>query len=292
MSNATVRRYQFAKYLSKTRIAAGLTLADAAKVLNPAKPDNSKISRVEKGMFGLKPEEIRALLLAYGEEDSEKIEYLVGLAKSRLERGRWSGFRSSVPDGQRQYYDFEEDALAIQVNSNELVPGLLQTESYMRAIMTKSPRAVVGYDVDAAIATRLDRQRRVLDQPTAADIAFVLSESVLKRTFSAGNGTMMAQMTHMVTLSQRRNIRVQILPWNAPVGGGTIFGFTWLKLPPLTPSDNPLEVVYTENLHDADYVDDFPALADYANLWGHLTSCALSPDDSRRLLLQYAQGYS
>jgi hypothetical protein len=232
----------------------------------------------------------RVLLDAYGGSTSEEIDYLVELARTQSERGRWSGYRASVPKGHRSFYDFEEEAGRIQTYGMEMVPGLLQTEAYLRAQLDNNPRVLAG-DVEDIVATRLERQRTVLHGDAPADVAFVLSESCLTRWYGS-NAVMCEQMSHLASLSGRPNIQVQVLPNRATVGGGTTFGFTALRIPSPRAGDSPLELVYTENLHDADYVDDPETVSDYANLWGHLSTGAQTREESRRLILHYAQEYA
>lgn len=312
MSNATVRRAFFGAYVKQGREQAGMSPLDAAKVL--VGPDASarqletavsQLNKVENGKIGLKPDKAQRLFTGYRVYTAEEIEWLVQLGKTRADRGRWSGHRAVVPTPQRVYYDFEEESSAVNQYLTEVVPGLLQIEAYMRAELLTNPRSRTGRFLDQArdrfgdksvddlielwmedvVATRLERQRRVLD---AADFHFVLSESCLKRVYG-GNAVMSAQMAHLIGLSHRPNVRIQILPFSAPASS---IAFTGLRVKGLRSNDAPLELVYLENLHDADYVDAPGPVEDYHDLWKHLTTGALARDESRRLILQYAGEYS
>lgn len=315
MTNATVRRAFFALYVRQGREQAGLELVDAAKLL--VGPDATEkalsnaittLSKVENQKHKLPHAKARQLFEGFG-YDAEKIEFLVELSKTRDTRGRWSGDRASVPLKQRAYYDFEEAASGVNKYLTEVIPGQLQIEEYMRAELASNPRPVQGrslelaqqrfgedrsveelieLDTDSIVTTRLARQRRMLDGPRQPDLHFILSESCLRRIYG-GNAVMTSQMGHLIALSNRPNVRIQILPFTAPA---TPYTFTKLRIPPLWETDSPLDLVYSETMHEADYLDGPSDLADYESLWGHLTSGALSRNESRRLILRYAEEYS
>lgn len=294
MTTPTVRRYFFGQYVREARELAGFSPAKAASLLDPGRPDVTKINKVERGKIGLKPAEARVLLSKFGVLSEDDVEWLVELARTRSERGRWSGHRASVPLKQRSYYDFEEDASQILTYGVEMMPGLLQHEDYMRCLLESSPRVLAQVkegkiDIDSIMKTRLERQQLVLSGDHPVDLHFVLSESVLRRTHGIGNAVMHRQMKLLDELSRRPNLRIQILEWSAP---GNMFGFTMLKIPAPRANDAPLEIAYVETLHDAEYVDDTKSYGDYSNLWGYLTSGASTRNDSRRTIGHYAQDYA
>lgn len=309
LTNVTVRRLWLAAYARRAREAAGLDQESAARLLlgpndrnSTKKVDTSRISKVENGRLGLRPDTVRLLFTAYGVTDQEEIEWLIALARSRDAKGRWKGHRASVPLAQRVYYDLEEEALALDGHFTEVIPGLFQTQAYMRAQIENLPRALLGVSnphedsdaflrrrADEIVATRTGRQRSVLDCARQVDLHFVLSESCLRRIVG-GNAVMAEAMAHLVALSHRPNIRIQILPFDAP---GSALVFTKLRIRPLRTKDDPLDVVYlAETLHQADYDDDPGHVLDYDNMHGHLASGALSRDESRRMILRYAGTYS
>lgn len=281
----TVRLKFLSIYMREARLRAEVDTKEVAKLLGR---DTTRVTKMEKGREGLTPGDAKMLLDRYDVHTEEEKTELMELARTRSQRGRWVGHRATVPIGQRAYYDFEWDSNLIQHYGAEMVPGLLQTEPYMRAMLARSAR-VEPESIDDVVATRLERQE-VLFRQRSAQGAFVLSESCLRRRFG-GNAVMHEQMLHLHTLAQRPNIQMQILPFDAPVGGGTPFGFTVLRIPAPT-SAPPLEMVYTENLHDADYLDGLAEVADYLNLWGHLTANALGLEESRRFILGVAQSYA
>ncbi|MEV6826244.1 helix-turn-helix transcriptional regulator [Amycolatopsis sp. NPDC051102] len=281
----TVRLKFLSIYMREARLQAGVDMKDAAKLLGR---DTTRVTKMEKGREGLTPGDAKMLLDHYDVHSEEQKAAIVELARTRSQRGRWSGHRAAVPLQQRAYYDFECDANLIQHYGAEMVPGLLQTESYMRAMLGHDFRRDT-INIEDVVAARLERQEVLFRQrPATAD--FILSESCLRR-MAGGNAVMNEQLKHLVAISRKPNIQLQILPFDAP-GGGNTFGFTMLRIPAPTASAQPLEMVYVENLHDADYLDGVAETADYAKLWSRLTANASGIDKSRRLILEIAQNYA
>ncbi|GAA4529948.1 helix-turn-helix domain-containing protein [Amycolatopsis samaneae] len=280
----TVRLKFLSIYMREARKEAGVDMKDAAKLLGR---DTTRVTKMEKGREGLTPGDAKMLLDHYDVHSDEQKAAIVELARTRSQRGRWSGHRAAVPLQQRAYYDFEWDANRIQHYGAEMVPGLLQTEAYMRAMLARAIR-VESDEVDDVITTRLERQE-VLFRQRPATANFVLSESCLRRMVG-GNAVMHEQLKHLATIARRPNVQLQVLPFDAP-GNASTFGFTMLRIPAPTASAQPLEMVYVENLHDADYLDGIAEVSDYAALWSRLTANASGLDKSRRLILEIAQTY-
>ncbi|MFD9890666.1 helix-turn-helix transcriptional regulator [Amycolatopsis sp. NPDC059027] len=281
----TVRLKFLSIYMREARLEAGVDMKDAAKLLGR---DTTRVTKMEKGREGLTPGDAKMLLDHYDVHTEEQKAAIVELARTRSQRGRWSGHRAAVPLQQRAYYDFEWDANLIQHYGAEVVPGLLQTEAYMRAILAHDFRRDT-INVDDVIAARLERQE-VLFRQRPATAHFVLSESCLRRMVG-GNAVMHEQLRHLATTARRPNVQLQVLPFDSPSAART-FSFTMLRIPAPTTSAPPLEMVYVENLHDADYLDGISDVADYANLWSRLTANAPGMDKSKRFILDIAQNFA
>ncbi|GAA1346949.1 helix-turn-helix transcriptional regulator [Saccharothrix algeriensis] len=280
----TVRLKFLSIYMREARLKAGVEPKEVAKLLGR---DTTRVTKMERGREGLTPGDAKMLLDRYDVHTEEQKAEIVELARTRSQRGRWLGHRATVPMEQRPYYDFEVDSNLIQHYCTELVPGLLQTESYMRAMLDRSSR-VDPDSIDDIVATRLERQEVIFRQ-RPAEVGFVLSESCLRRVFG-GNAVMHEQMLHLDAVAKRSNVRLQVLPFDS-MGGGNAFAFTILRIPAPTTAP-PLEMVYVENLHDADYLDGPPEVADYGNLWSRLTADALGLEQSRRFVRSVARQYA
>ncbi|GAA3461481.1 helix-turn-helix transcriptional regulator [Saccharothrix longispora] len=280
----TVRLKFLSIYMREARERAGVEPREVAKLLGR---DATRVTKMEKGREGLTPGDAKMLLDRYDvHAEDQKLE-IVELARTRSQRGRWANHRAIVPLQQRAYYDFEQDSDSIRHYGAELVPGLLQTEAYTRAMLARSSR-VDPACADDIVATRQERQEAIFRRE-AVRAAFVLSESCLRRRIG-GNAIMHEQIRHLIALARQRGVQVQVLPFDSE-GAGNTFGFTMLRIPAPT-SAPPLEMVYVENLHDADYLDGDPEVADYSNLWSRLTADALGLEQSKRFLKGVADQYA
>lgn len=282
----TVRLKFLSIYMREARLKAGVEPKEVAKLLGR---DTTRVTKMEKGREGLTPGDAKMLLDLYDVHTEDQKLEIMELARTRSQRGRWSNHRAIVPVQQRAYYDFEQDANLIQHYSTEVIPGLLQTEAYMRATLGNHFKVDSPEVVEDVVATRLERQD-VLFRQVPATAGFVLSESCLRRSFGR-NAVMHEQMIHLDKMARRRNVRIQVLPFDVPVSGGTPFSFTMLRIPAPT-SAPPLDMVYVENLHDADYLDGHTEVADYASLWARLTADALNLEQSRRFIQGVADHYA
>lgn len=280
----TVRLKFLSIYMREARLKAGVEPKEVAQLLGR---DTTRVTKMEKGKEGLTPGDAKMLLDRYDVHTEDQKLEIMELARTRSQRGRWSNHRAIVPLQQRAYLDFEQDSDGIQHYGAELVPGLLQTEAYMRAMLERSSR-VDPATIDDIVATRLERQE-ILFRQRPAQAAFVLSESCLRRIIG-GNAVMHEQVLHLDATARRRNVQIQILPFDSE-GGANTFAFTILRIPAPTTAP-PFDLVYVENLHDAEYLDGDPEVADYAKLWSALTANALGLEQSRRFLKGVAQQYA
>jgi transcriptional regulator with XRE-family HTH domain len=277
VASPTLQRRRLGKALKRAREQAGKTQDEAAEKIDAA---SSKISRIELGQSGLKLTDL-TVLLGFYEVDDELAEQMRDLARSGRKRGRWSAYRNVIPDWFRDYLDLEEDASEIRWYQPEVVPGVLQTEAYVRAVYTTAKPQVADDAVERSVRMRLERQT-VLDRPDAA-LHFILSESALRR--NVGNGSLMAnQLHHIADVADRTNVDLQVLPFNAQTFGAAWGVFTILRFE----QDASTDVAYLEDYTDAAYLDQPEPVRAYNALWNRLSAAALGQVESQDLIREIA----
>lgn len=283
MATPTVRRRQLGNELRRVREAAGRTPTEASKIIDC---DVTKISRLELGQSGIAIGDLKMLLEFY-EDDPEHIEWMIALSRNNRERGRWTGYRAAFPEWFRIYVDLERDAEDIRWTEVELVPGILQTEAYMRALfVSATPFSGAADDVDEAVAARLERQE-ILDSDNPPMTSFILSEACVRRMIG-GRQVMAEQLEHLAEVAARPRVQLQVRPFDAQSTAGYAYRFTTLRIP--APGNAPsLEFVYCEDLDDARYVDDKQTVRAYDALWSAMQAAALGPVETRRMLRAVAQ---
>jgi uncharacterized protein DUF5753/helix-turn-helix protein len=284
MATPTVRRLQLGHELRHLREQAEETIEAAAKIVERT---TSTISRLELGQTALTQRQLGDLLDFYRDKipDCEDTAWLFELAKGNEQRGRWSGYRAIYSKYFRMAVDLEQDASVIDQYQMEIVPGLLQVEDYIRALMADSQAQVVDQEVKHAIRARLERQQ-VLTKENAPDIGFVLSESAIRRMVGSP-AIMRAQLLHMAEIATLPNVQLQVLLFSASTVPRVTYDFNLFRVP--SPGRaGPLDFVYLEDLHDGRYLDDQNDVAAYSRLWQRLTGAALDPVESRNFLLRVA----
>ncbi len=278
METPTIQRRRLGNALRRAREQSGKTQDDAAVVIDAAA---SKISRLELGQSGIKLTDLNLLLDAYG-VTAGQADWMRDLARSGRQRGRWSGYRNVIPDWFRAYVDLESDASEIRWYQPEVVPGILQTEEYIRALHATAHPRVTDEAIDKDVEVRMARQD-ILTKPDTT-LSFILSESALRRNIG-GAAIMRAQLTHLAEIAERPNVELQVLPFDAQTFGAAWIGFIVLRFGHDVTSD----VVYVETYIDADYLDGPDAVQAYAALWNRLTAAAMGQVESRDLIMRVAE---
>jgi hypothetical protein len=286
----TVCKMQLGKLLAVLRERAGLTQDEAAHLIR--RKDRNKINLLEKAQGSVTPVELEVLLDGYHLDDDELRELLHRLRDGSSQRGRWTGYRAVYGDPFRRLIDFEEDAELIRVTEVEVIPGLLQTEAYVRA-MFSNPHSESEFPLKDRVRARLDRQK-ILFKPDAPELRFVLSESCLRRKWG-DNAVMREQIEHLIGCSERSNVTIQVLPFELPDSSQQqtwmTYRLTLLRIP--APGlAGPLEVAYSEvGEVDHRFDDDKISLTACDRLWTRLSDCALDTWESRAFLRSVADHY-
>jgi transcriptional regulator with XRE-family HTH domain len=186
----------FGRQLRKTRQSHGWTLDDLSRFTGA---DVSQLSRVENG----KRPPSEALALKCDEAFPERGGWFTDWYR---ESRTWS----EVPAGFRDWGEYEDSAASLLVWETGVIPGLLQTEAYAGALLATSPGASTG-EVASRLASRMERQRRVLyrDDPPAA--LFLLDEVALYRMVGSAE-CMAGQLRHLLTAAALPNVTLQAVP--------------------------------------------------------------------------------
>lgn len=204
-------RQRLSRELRRYRTAAGLTQRDVAHAMDWSL---SKVIRIESGTVAVSTNDLRALLAHFGVLDSATVTALIDVAKDS-KRPAWGhpGLpqgRSEAEEADRQFAIRQASATTVRQYAPLLIPDLLQTEEYRRAVAV-DVRMLEGPRLERAVQQGRQRQQ-VMDQAEPAEMWFVLDEAALHRPVG-GPGTMPRQLRHLVQLGSRRNISVQIVPF-------------------------------------------------------------------------------
>jgi len=276
----TVRRKRLTGELRRLREQAGLTCEDVGKRLECS---GTRISRMETGRIGARPGDVRELLEIYGVTGAEA-DSLVQLARDARRKGWWHAYGRVLPPGFEAYIGLESDAARMCDFQPSVVPGLLQTEDYARAVLRGAPDAGRGEDVDLRVALRMRRQA-ILDQPGPPQVRVVLSESALWVQVG-GPAVIRAQLRRLADLAARPDLSLQILPLRTAAHAQPVGPFTMLEF--ADPADPT--VVYLEHLTGGLLLEDAAEVQRYRAVFDHLCAEALGAGASADLIMRTADG--
>ncbi|MEV6772389.1 helix-turn-helix transcriptional regulator [Nocardia sp. NPDC051030] len=271
----TALRIAVGSQLRKLREENGITREAAGDHIRGS---HAKISRLELGRTGFKERDIRDLLTLYGVDDPGEREQFLELMRKANQPGWWHRYSDLLPPWFETYLGLEHAAKAIRTYEGQLVPGLLQTADYARSVVA------LGHDENSERRVSLRRRRQeLLTRDGAPSFWAVLDEAVLRRPVG-GASVMRDQINHLIAISERPNVTIQMLPYAA--GGHAAAGssFTMLRFAePELP-----DIVYLEQLTSALYLDRRQDLELYRQVMDQLSVQAEPPERSRQKLTEIA----
>jgi transcriptional regulator with XRE-family HTH domain len=270
----TVRRRRLALELRRLREAAKLTCEEVADHLECSA---SKISRVETGRVSVSPRDVRDMLELYGVPGAQR-ESLVQLARDSRQKGWWHAYSDTMQPQMATYIGLESAASEIRIYEVSLIPGLLQTEDYARAVIRAGMVNSPAEDIERRVSLLMARQPAVVREDPPKVWA-VLDEAALRRRVG-GSGLMRLQLEHLLAQAALPNVAVQVIPF----GGGAhpAMGRPFIIL--VFPERVDTDVVYLEDLTSALYLEDVAEVDRYNVFFNHLRATALSFDDSAALI--------
>ncbi|MFH8791934.1 helix-turn-helix domain-containing protein [Streptomyces sp. NPDC017941] len=180
-----------------------------------------------------------------------------------------------IPRFSEEYLDQEREAIVIDWYETMLVPGLLQTEAYARALFRGRIPAYTEDKIEELVAQRIER-RDILHRKKPLNVSFVLREAALLSRVG-GDSVHTEQLRHLRGYADLPGLCLQIMPLNHP-GPSVTSPFIVLETP------EHQRLVYSETHRGSHLIADPDEVAILAYKYGMLRSEALNPEDSRALL--------
>ncbi|GII56452.1 transcriptional regulator [Planotetraspora thailandica] len=262
----TVRLRRLAGELTRLRTESGFSREDVANRLGMA---SSTVYRIETGHTRPQSRTIRDLLDLYAVEGSRRAA-LLELAREAGRRGWWHAFGDVLPG---PYVGLEAEAASVRNYEPLLVPGLLETEAYARAVvgaaLVKDPE-----EIERRVTVRMERQRRLV-MPDGLDLWVVLDEAALRRPVG-GPPVMAEQLRRLAEAATQPNVTLQVLPFEAGAYLGMGSSLAILTFP--DPED--ADVVFLENMGGELYLESQEQVRRYVQVFDHLRAAALGPEKS------------
>lgn len=282
VQDPTVQRRRLRMELRRARDAAGLRQAEVAHAMDWSP---SKLIRIERGDVSVSTNDLRALLSHYGVQDKGQVAELLELARSARGASFYDQYSDLLKPGFKEYLAYESSASVIRQYDPVLVPGLIQTEEYGRALFRDMGRLDPA-TADKAWSVRQHRQEAI-ERDSPPDIVFVLDEAVLRRHVG-GPHVMRHQLERLRNSMTEDHFRIQILPFTRGAHPGMAGNFILLEFT----DPNLDDLVHLESIDSITIRDDTDLIALYLDRFEQIQKLALPLEQSLEFLEKLIVGMS
>ncbi|MFI9508549.1 helix-turn-helix domain-containing protein [Nocardia sp. NPDC052566] len=271
----TVLRMVLGARLRRLRETCEISREDAGEAIRAS---HSKISRLELGRVGVRQRDLADLLTLYGVTDAEERAELAQLAREASTSGWWHRDNDWLPKWFDMYLGLEQAARLIRCYEPRVVPELLQTAEYARALLGLAHPTESEEAIERRVALRMRRQH-ILTKPAPPQLWVIVEESALRRPIG-GSMVWRDQLDHLLRAIDEPHITVQVLADH--VGGPALAdgAFTMLRF---AESDLP-DIVYLQQLTSALYLDKHADIDAYRAVANQLSVHAAPPQYTAGLL--------
>jgi transcriptional regulator with XRE-family HTH domain len=266
-----VQRRRLRAELRKARQDAEMTQEQVAAAMDWSL---SKVIRIEAGSVSISTNDLKVLLQYYQITDQNTVEMLIALARGARERSWWSGYGDVASPRLLQYVEYEAAATVMRNFQPLVVPGLLQTFEYAKALISQFARDEPVGRVDSLIDLRLRRQE-LLEQ-SESRFMFIIDEAVVHRMVGSQD-VMRQQLRRLIDVANKPNVSIQMVPFSAGLHPGLAGSHVILEFGDAIDDD----VLYLETTQgDIIRQDDQEEVLKYREIYEQLRSRSLGLDES------------
>ena len=271
----TVQRMLVGAKLRRLRTDLGLSREEAAEAIRASE---WKIHRLENGQVGFKERDLVDLLERYQVGDPDEVDELLAMAKEANAPGWWQRYTDVLPQWFRAYVDLESAAALIRTYEGQFIPGLLQTDDYMRAVIHGAHLEESAEEVGRRVRLRMARQT-LLTREHPPRLWAVVDEAALRRPVG-GREVMRGQIERLIEAAKLPNVTLQVLGFDTGAHPAMVGSFSVLRFP-----DQELpDVVYLEHLTSASYLNKPEEVDRYLHVMESICVRAAPPERTVELL--------
>jgi transcriptional regulator with XRE-family HTH domain len=274
-ARGSIDRRRLGIELRRLREAKNLTLEDLRTYTGWS---TSKGSRQERGLVPINPADLRTLIQFYDVKEQGAIDALMALASGSRGRDWWHRYDDVIGRQFSTYLGFEAVASVVQTYEGMVVPGLLQTTDYARALVDAVGDAQTEEEAARRVEARVYRQQ-ILQGDDAPRLHAIIDEGVLQRVVG-GPAVMHGQLLHLAEMTQRATVTVQVVPFAAGAHRAMEGGFIILRFADEGDGDVVSVDLRTRSL----YLDDRGEVEAYRDAWESVLATAASPMLSRQMI--------
>ena len=287
-TGSTVPRRQLGRHLRDLRTQAGLTVRGAAKDLAWSE---TKLWRIETGRTSTRSPDVEQLCQMYG-APAELTTSLMALAKETKARGWWLSYEDVINVGFDIYLGLEEAANRLRWYETELVPGLLQTADYARALIRSGHPELDEDEITRRVELRVARQSLLTRAVNPSTLHVVLNEAALRWPVGSA-GVMAEQLTRLLAVGNLPNVSIRVVRFAAGVHAGIMSGpFVLMEFPAGgngQPSEPP--TVYRDSFTGALFLDKPHEVAKYDRAFKNIWRTASDEAASRAFIGEVAREF-
>jgi transcriptional regulator with XRE-family HTH domain len=269
--------------LRSLRVDRGLGLKEAADVIRGSA---SKISRLERGESPPKHRDVFDLVTAYGVHDQTQLAVIEDLLRKANQRAWWQQYGDVTPGWLKRLISLEDSATQIRAYEVHVVPGLLQTPDYARAVIRAGLPNASSAEIERRVELRIQRQRILHCRERPLMLA-LLDESILWRPVG-GNQVMAHQMRALQRAAERDGIHVRVVCFDKGASITPPSSITLLKFA----HGGLAEMVYLEQIESATYLSRTSDVERYRHVLDLLRAVAESRRGSLAMLRRAELHYS
>ena len=267
-----MRSRRLGNELKRLRQERGYKVGDIADKLQCGQP---KISQIENGKRGIRPLDLTVLLDFYEIDDVAYVASIRRLAKEIHKVDWWSSQGPLLHDTLRDYLTLEADSELVREYDPAVIPGLLQTEAYMRQVFeARHPAEKTARLVE----TRMKR-KELLDAHLDFTMRTIIEASVLHR-ISRSSAVAREQLQYLLEMGERTNVNIQILPIDAAIPAEQYTPFTIHSLR----GEPSIDVAWLEHTTGGMLLEQRTDVQVYMRVWAEFTAAALSPSESEQYI--------
>jgi len=263
--------------LLRMREARSLRQAHAAEALTASV---AKVAKIERGLVPIRDPDIRALCHLYGEVGADFIDRLLALAKTDRERRKASGWWNQYPGLQSmaEYVALEDIATSLRTWQVAIVPGLLQTPDYARALAVGNGSWEDPDEIEPFVESRMARQARLSgDRPL--ELRVVVHEGAL-RQLVGGREVMKEQLGRLLDVARQPNVKLQVMPYIAGAHPGMTSAFTIVSFA----EPGALDVVHMDTTSTTLWLESDTDAERHGSLFDRISRLGLAQHTSVRLI--------
>ncbi|WP_084531912.1 DUF5753 domain-containing protein [Nocardia miyunensis] len=290
-TDSNVARRMLGLTLETMRVKQGISRENAAEAIAIAR---STLWKIETGQaVRLNPVLIKHLCDLY-ESDAQQTQVVLELVKETKAKGWWQAFaEDAIPKEFGLFVSLEDAAERITSYQTTMLPGLLHTADYRRALIWAEFPNKPTSEVERMLEVGMRRQERVKRHDKPLVINAFIDETVLRRTVGSP-GVMEAQLLHLVDMAALGNVSIRVVPLSAGMYQALIVGsFVILDFPPRPTAELSMPpVVYVQGFLGDLYLEQAEEIRRYREVRTHIERMALDEKASRSLILQVVKEHS